>query len=96
MKTNVSKNDFVDSEPLDCFSYEARIALWEYFEEYEYGTGYELDFDPVAIRGEFVEYSSIEDFWEDYSRDEYTTLQALMDYTTVIEVNDSCFLIEAF
>jgi hypothetical protein len=42
------------------------FALAEYLEEYEDSTGEELELDVVAIRCDFSEYSSLEDFAVEY------------------------------
>jgi hypothetical protein len=45
------------------------FALAEYLEEYEEGTGEEMEMDVVAIRCDFSEYSSLEDWAVDYFSD---------------------------
>jgi hypothetical protein len=42
------------------------FALAEYLEDIEAVTGQEMDFDAVAIRCEWAEYSSLQDWGEDY------------------------------
>jgi len=42
------------------------FALAEYLEEYEESTGEELELDVVTIRGDFSEYSSLQDWAHDY------------------------------
>ena len=61
-------NEFNKISP-DTFSYSALIALSEYYEELENNTETELEFDPVAFRCEWSEYSSIEECYEDYNSD---------------------------
>jgi hypothetical protein len=45
------------------------FALAEYLEEYEESTGEEMEMDVVAIRCDFSEYSSLEDWAVDYFSD---------------------------
>lgn len=48
------------------WSYNGACALAEYLEEYEESTGDEIELDIVAIRCEFSEYSSLQDWIADY------------------------------
>jgi hypothetical protein len=45
-------------------------ALAEYLEEYEESTGEELELEVVAIRCDFSEYTSLQEWASDYFRDE--------------------------
>ena len=96
MKTTITRHEFIDTLAFQtAFSYEARAALFDYFEEYEDSTGEELDFDPVAIRCEFVEYANIAEYWGEYGR-EQLCLDDIRDYTTVVEIDNESFLIVAY
>ena len=73
----MTKNDFVDAFKgvrgwsdtyKNNFSYEGLRALFEYFEEYEEGTGEIIEFDRVIIACEYSEYSYNE-FLEAYGSD---------------------------
>ena len=75
MKATVTKSTFTDAMK-DTFTYEAIQALWDYFDESE--------LDPVAFRHEFSEYSSLEDFHNDYDKEEYSTMEDIENSTTVI------------
>jgi len=51
------------------FSYRASLALAEYYEEYEDCIGEQMELDPVAIRCDWGEYDSLQDWAEDYGLD---------------------------
>jgi hypothetical protein len=68
MKHTLTKYEFVDGmrqAPNNPFSYEALEILWDYFENLEYGTGEELEFDPVDFRSDYSE-SSFNEIISDY------------------------------
>lgn len=98
MKTTIYESDFTHNPMLeDNFTYHARVALFEYLEQYEEDCGIELDFDPVAIRCDFTEYANIEAFWQDYNSVEFQCLSNIEDTTTVIYVdNSNSFIIQNF
>jgi len=56
----------MDSNELSCFSYDAREELFNYYEELEQDIGEEIDFDPVAIRCEWSEYTDLSNVAESY------------------------------
>jgi hypothetical protein len=96
MKDTVTRSTFTDAMR-EHFTYEAIQALWDYFEQYEGDTGEELELDPVAFRCEFNEYSSLEDFHNDYDKEEYPTMEDIENSTTVIPFEKTeGFLIRAF
>ncbi len=74
------------------FSYTGLLALFEYLENYEDGTGEKLEFDRVGIACDFNEYDSLKEFHSDGlacdSIPEVKTLDDLSDHTTVIKVDD--------
>ena len=97
MKTTVSLNEFRDNSILkEAFSYYARVALFDYFEELERDCGIEIDFDPVAIRCEYTEHLSIENAYANYQDDEELTeaemYEYLLDRTRVIEFETGVIL----
>lgn len=96
MKITIQLHDFIHCDALkDNFTYDGRIALFEYLEELEQDLGDELDFDPVALRCEFTEYANIADFWNDYDRYEYQCMRDIEDNTSVIYIHDSeAFIIQ--
>jgi len=61
MKTTLSTYEIVNILRQD-FTYEAAKALAEYYEELERDTGEEMEMDRVAIRCDWTEYESAEEF----------------------------------
>jgi hypothetical protein len=99
MKTTIELHDFIHCDVLkDNFSYDGRVALFEYLEQYEQDCGIELDFDPIAIRCEFTEYSNLSDvanYYEDLQEvEEEEKLEWLQDRTQVIEFETGIILHE--
>lgn len=69
MKTTLSTTEAADilfNDKNANWSYAGARALAEYLEEYEESTGEELEFDYVAIRCDFAEWDSLQDWAEDY------------------------------
>jgi hypothetical protein len=69
MKTTLSTYEIADSLCNDKFanwSHAGAFALAEYLEELEADCGQEMEFDTVAIRCDFAEYSSLQDWGEEY------------------------------
>ena len=69
MKTTLSTSEAADILFKDSnanWSYAGARALAEYLEEYEESTGEELEFDYVAIRCDFSEWDSLQDWAGDY------------------------------
>jgi hypothetical protein len=99
MKTTVNfyefRNWFKKNRPND-FSYDGLIALWEMLEEYEEGTGEEIEFDPVTIWSDYTEYENIEEFWTERDEDEYPDIESIKERTTLIKVGNKGFIIKAF
>jgi hypothetical protein len=98
MKTTIQLHDFIHCDALkDNFSYDGRVALFEFLEQYEEDCGRELDFDPAAIRCDFTEYANIQEFWADYDRYQYQCMPDIEDNTSVIYIPDSeAFIILQF
>ena len=98
MKTSIQLHDFIHCDALkDNFSYDGRVALFEYLEQYEADCGIELDFDPVALRCEFTEYSDVKGAFENYQPEdedlsELEMLEWLQDRTQVIEFKTGLIL----
>ena len=65
------------------FSREGARALFEYLETYEQDCETEIEYDPIAFRCEFTEYSDLEEIKETY--DAITDIEDLYDNTLVIE-----------
>ena len=71
-------------------------ALFDYLEELGEDCGEEIELDVIALCCEFVEYDSLEDFHNEYDKDDYPTLEVLRDHTQVIEIDNESFIIAAF
>lgn len=89
MKTTVSVYDFRDSFRRcgreNQFSYEGLQVLFDYLEEYEEGTGEEIELDVIALCCEFAESTYEElaeayDFDIDEDEDEDDRLEALSEW----------------
>tara|TARA_R100001460_G_scaffold11706_4_gene27120 strand:+ start:311 stop:628 length:318 start_codon:yes stop_codon:yes gene_type:complete len=78
------KNWFRSSSYKNNFSYMGLDALFDYLEELEDDTGVKIEFDPIAICCDFVEYDSLEEITEMY--DSIETLEDLEMETTVIRI----------
>jgi len=79
------------------FSYEGRKALFDYLEELEDDTGEKIEFDPIALCCEYSEYENIQEFWNDYDKEDYPTIDKIEDNTAVIKIQDSNkFIIQSF
>ena len=83
------------------WSYAGARALAEYLEQLEEDTGADMDFDRVAIRCEFSEYTTAREAASNYEwcpadfdedEKEKSALQFLQDRTTVIEFADGIII----
>ena len=79
----------------DQFSYDGLKALYEYLEEYEESTGENIDLDVIALCCDYTEYDSLKEFQADYG-EEYSSLDAIRDTTTLIPVGLESFIIQQF
>ena len=99
MKTTVSLFDFQDAfsdmNRESNFSYEGKKALFEYLENYEEETGEEIELDVIALCCEFTEYKDFEHYQDAYSND-IETLEELQDYTSIIMIDDTSFIIQDY
>ena len=90
MKTNVSQYDFgrafVDMGRSDSFSYEGKIALFEWLEELSDDTGSEYELDVIALCCEFTEYENLAEFQSNYDAEQFPDIESIQDYTSVIEI----------
>jgi hypothetical protein len=98
MKTTIQLHDFIHCDALkDNFSYDGRIALFEYLEQYEEDCGIELHFDPIAIRCEFTEFSNLDEVANYYTdlqdlNDDDEKMDWIQDRTQVIEFKTGIIL----
>ena len=49
------------------FTYEGLRALFDYLEDYEEYSGEKMEFDPIALCGEYTEFEDLEEFCNQYS-----------------------------
>ena len=99
MKTTIDfhqfANWFQEHRPHN-FSRVGLQGLFDYLEEYEDSTGESIEFDPIAFCCEYTEYENMEEFWQDYDKEEYPDLDEIRDYTQVIELGNDSFIIQNF
>ena len=93
MKRTINEHDFVDAfkgSYADSFSYEGKKALFEYFEELEDSTSFEMELDVIAIHCEYTEYADFTEFTEDYEdyvkEHKIKNTEDLHEHTQVIEI----------
>jgi hypothetical protein len=100
MKTTITLHEFRDTFRKmgreNSFSYEGFEALFNWIEEFEESTGIESEFDPIGLDCDFVEYENLEEFHENYEKEDFPDLEAIEENTIVIPVNDDAFIIQAF
>ena len=80
----------------DSFTYDGFKALYEYLIECEESGGGELELDPIAYDCDFAEYSDLEEFQEDYGKEDYPDMDSVHNATTVISISDDAFIIHNF
>jgi len=99
MKKTISKYEFIEEfkemNRENNFSYEGRIALFDYLERLEEDTGEEMELDVIAICCDFTEYESLEEFNNTYGKD-CESIEDIEYYTAVIPVDDEKFIIQDF
>jgi hypothetical protein len=74
---------FKEAGRAEQFSYKAKEALYNYFEQLSEDIGEPIEFDVIAICCEYTEYTSFEKLQEEYN--DIKSLEDLQDRTTVIE-----------
>ncbi len=98
MKSTVSSSDFHHAfgniRP-DNFTYDGLDALFKHLEQYEDGTGDELELDVIAFCCEFTEYENLEEYNQNY-RFHAKTIKDIEQCTTVIPVDDERFIIRDY
>jgi len=100
MKEYVTESTFIDAfkqsdTRKNQFSYEGLKALYEYFEEYEDSTGEELEFDMIGICCEYMEYDSLKEYNDDYSK-KCKEIEEIAEYTELIKIDDERFIIQQY
>ena len=97
MKTQIDLYDFKKAfkeKRSDNFSNAALEALYAYLCDYENNTGDEIELDVIALCCDYTEYSSIEEFNNDYST-EHESIEDIEQFTTVIDFENG-FIIQNF
>lgn len=90
MIQQVNFNDFQDAfsgQYKDNFSYEGKLALFDYLEEFERDTGEPLELDSVAIACDYTEYKNLKELQENYR--DIKSMEDLENNTTVIPIDGS-------
>ena len=88
MKQSVSIYDFeraLKRYERENFSYDGLKALFEYLEEFEDGTGEEVELDVIALCCEYAEYDSLNEYNDDYGT-KYDEIDLIQDDTTLIKI----------
>ena len=79
------------------FSFEGAKSLFGYLEQLEADCNISYEFDPIAIRCEYVEYESLNECLSDYDCLDLKTIDDLSEHTTVICVEHTDkLIIQAF
>ena len=96
MKEAVNFSRFCDAFQIrkDSFTYEGKRALFDYLEEFEEGTGEEIELDVIELCCEYTEYESLAELQESYT--DIKSIEDLGDHTTVIMVGDASFIIQNY
>ena len=102
MKQTVNEHEFCEAfrriRP-ENFSYDGLKALYESLEEFEEGTGEEVELDVIAICCEFSEYESLKACADEYGiayEDEDEIREQLENNTMVIDVPGGGVIIQAY
>lgn len=94
MKTSIDVHAFVqafqDAGRGDQFTLTGMVALFDYLEGYEQGTGVEIELDVVRLSGDFGEYADLAEIQETYP--EVKDMDDLEESTHVI-VTESTIII---
>ena len=76
------------------FSYEGLRALYQYLDDLSEDIGEPIELDVIALCCEYSEYENFEEIRDYYScSHDFTDIDDLRDYTTVIEIEGSESLI---
>lgn len=89
-------NEFKNYGREEQFSREGLIALFEYLEDLEDATGEPIELDVIALCCEFTEYANIEEFKQNYNYEDIEEIEDIEQYTSVININDTSFIIQDF
>lgn len=90
MKMTLSTYQIADALKNDTcahWSYNGSVALAEYLEQYEASTGEELELDVCAIRCDFSEHSSL----QDWANDHFSNAWQELGFDETEEIDDDDF-----
>lgn len=97
MKKTINQEQFIqgfdDRNRGENFTREGRRTLFNYYEELENGIGEDIEYDPIAICGEWSEYETPNDALEDYGVE---TLEELERKTDTITLDYGGLLVRVF
>ena len=98
MKKTIYFNEFSSAfdnmNRKDQFSNVGLNALYDYLVDFEEDTGKEVELDVIALCCEYTEYEDLESFKEDY--DDIESIERLEEFTIVIMIDDTSFIIQNF
>ena len=98
MKQTVNFNGFCDTfrdmNRDNNFTYAGKRALFDYLEQYEEGTGDEIELDIIALCCEYTEYENLEELQENYT--DIESIEELEEYTTLIMIDADRFIIQNY
>ena len=98
MINKINEYDFLEAFKAlrpENFTTKGLTSLFKYLESLEDDTGISIELDVIALCCDYAEYESLAEFQEHYGTD-YKTLEDIQETTTVIEVDDNRFIIQAF
>ena len=82
------------------FSYDGTKALYDYYEELSESSEEPFEFDAIAIRCEWSEYDSLQEFnieyWGEGKNDNHFSIDELGDETQAIELDNGHVLVSEF
>lgn len=94
----LSTNQIADELKADTYaawSYDGAMALAEYMEEYAENTGQPMELDTVALRCEFSEYATLDDFKSERDGD-FESWDDVAEETLVIEFGNGSAIVQDY
>ena len=88
---HIFKDTFRRLRP-DNFTWGGLSALFDYLEEYEENSGSKIEFDAIALCGEFSEYENFKEIQEAYSNLDLEDLEDLRNHTHIIQHDDGIII----
>ncbi len=82
------RQEFINYNRQNYFSYEGLEVLFNYLEKYE-----EYELNVVDLCYKYTEYKDQAEFWKDYDEEEYQTIEDIRERTEVILVGEEGFII---